>query len=693
MVYYGSAFAVPVIILLICFLFKQITPFGDRCLLAMDAWGQYFPMLKEMKRALFSGNMAWSFDGALGFNLWAQSAYYTGSPLWIVLYLLPDAWMITGLHLLIVVRFGLCGMTFAFWLERRYGKRTWGGVAFAAAYALSAYTVAFLNQFMWMDVVILFPLLMTALERLFYQRKAGAYTALLALTIWSNFYLGYMVCLFCVLYFGMLLLEKKMSIRQRISKTFLFFRYSLLGGGICAATLIPVAYALSGTHSSGAGCKNPFELYHSLGEILRNFLPFGKISLEYEFPNVYCGGICVIFFVAAFFIKITGKRRKFLMAGICLFLLLSMNLNVLDYVWHGFHYPNQLPGRQSFLFIFLVLTFGYSAFMAFTDCCRRMAQKHREECFYGCLPAILAFLVILEIGGNAVYMVFTQTWNTGVQKFVQYDKDMEYILEKYRCSAPETTGFYRMERVVPYNLNSGQLYGYQGITYYSSTVKKAAYDFFDALGQDAYADLIIKYYSSPVTNALFAVRYVLCMEEVLPPDENLVLLERRGRIAVLENKSCLPFAFIADDDILSLDYTKYYGIELQRQILNSLCGREVELWEAVQQLKTHPLVIDTFENTRIRGTVYCEKDGVCYTSLPYDEGWSVYVDGKKTPSVTLLGYLTGVKLERGEHQIEFRYEIRGIRTGVILSLISVGFLCYSLYFSENRKKSKKDDTG
>lgn len=687
-IYYGLAFGIPAGILLLCFLVKQITPFGDRCLLAMDAWGQYFPMLKEMKRALFSGNMAWSFDGALGFNLWAQSAYYTGSPLWIFLYLLPDGLMITGLHILLVIRFGLCGMSFAFWLERHYGKRTWGGVAFAAAYALSSYTVAFLNQFMWMDVVILLPLLMFSLERLFYREKAGAYTALLALTIWSNFYLGYMVCLFCVIYFGMLLLEKKMGIRERIRSIGIFLRHSLLGGGICAATLIPVAHALSDTRSSGAGCENPFELYHTSGEILRKFLPFGQISLAYEFPNVYCGIICIVLFAAAFFLKSIGKRKKILTAGVCAFFLLSMNLNVLDYIWHGFHYPNQLPGRQSFLFIFLILTFGYSAFGAFTAFCGKKAQERKEECFYGCLPVILACLIVLEIGANAVYTVAAQTWNTSMEKFVRYDADMEQVLEKYRCREPEQTGFYRMERAVPYNLNSGQLYGYQGITYYSSTVKEAAYDFFDALGQDAYADLIIKYYSSPVTNALFAVRYVLCMEEGLPSDENLVFVEQQGSITVLENKACLPFAFMADNDILTLDETRYSELELQRQILNSLCGSQVSLTQAVEILKQHPLVIDTFENTRICGTVSCVQDGVLYTSLPCDEGWSIFVDGKKTPNVTILGYLMGVELEAGEHRVEFRYEIPGIRTGIVISLVSLGLFGASLCGKQWKKRKK-----
>lgn len=688
--YYMLTFLIPAAVLLLCFWEKGITPFGDNCLLAMDAWGQYFPMLKEMKRALFSGNLAWSFDGGLGFNLWAQSAYYTNSFLWLFLFMLPDAWMITGLHVLIVIRFGLCAVTFAYWLEKHYKKRTWTGIVFAAAYALSSYTMAFLNQFMWMDVVVLFPLVMVSLERLFHKEKPGMYTALLALAIWTNFYIGYMVCLFCVIYFCVLLLEQRMSIRERFGKIWLFGRYSLLGGGICAVSLIPMAHALSYTHTSGAGCSNPFELYHSLGEIFKKFLPFGEISLAFEFPNVYCGILCLIFFLAAFFLKNVGFRRKVLTAGTCLFLLLSMNLNVLDYIWHGFHYPNQLPGRWSFMFIFLVLTFAHPAFRALENVCKKFARQYPEDengvkVFFGCIPFFLAALMICEIGANAVNTVTKQTWTTSVSNFIRYDEDMERILAKYKCNHPEQTGFYRMERAVPYNLNSGQLYGYQGITYYSSTLKKAAYDFFDRLGQDAYADLIVKYYSSPITNALFGVRYILCMEEGLPSDENLVVIEQQGKITVMENQSCLPLAFMADSGIETFDVTKYSELALPREILCSLCGREAGISEAVEQLGQSPFVIESFENTKISGTVTCDKDGVLFTSIPQDKGWSVFVDGKRTETKTLFGYLLGVALAKGEHRLEFRYHVYGIGAGLFVSVLSLGLFGVSLYYRRKKK--------
>ncbi len=47
-----------------------------------------------------------------------------------------------------------------------------------------------------------------------------------------------------------------------------------------------------------------------------------------------------------------------------LFLLISFNSNVLEYLWHGFNYPDSLPARQSFLYIFLLISLGYEGFLS-----------------------------------------------------------------------------------------------------------------------------------------------------------------------------------------------------------------------------------------------------------------------------------------------------------------------------------------
>ena len=53
--------------------------------------------------------------------------------------------------------------------------------------------------------------------------------------------------------------------------------------------------------------------------------------------------------------------------GMLLFFFASFSLNVLNFIWHGFHYPNSLPCRQSFIYVFLVLFMCYQAYRNLKD--------------------------------------------------------------------------------------------------------------------------------------------------------------------------------------------------------------------------------------------------------------------------------------------------------------------------------------
>ena len=76
---------------MLSFAFKELAPFGGRSIISMDGFSQYYPMLMNMTEAVKNGELFYSFSGALGFNLWAQNAYYTNSPLWLLVYLVPHS--------------------------------------------------------------------------------------------------------------------------------------------------------------------------------------------------------------------------------------------------------------------------------------------------------------------------------------------------------------------------------------------------------------------------------------------------------------------------------------------------------------------------------------------------------------------------------------------------------------------------
>ena len=123
---------------------------------------------------------------------------------------------------------------------------------FSAAYALSAYTLAFINQFMWMDAVICLPLVIKGIDNIRSKRGGILYIAALSYTIISNFYIGYMVCLFSVVYFAGCVIGDRMSLGQLWEKIWRFLLYSLIAGAVSVVYTLPAYYAIRNTAASGA---------------------------------------------------------------------------------------------------------------------------------------------------------------------------------------------------------------------------------------------------------------------------------------------------------------------------------------------------------------------------------------------------------------------------------------------------------
>ena len=672
------AFALSLFGILTVFLFSLIPPFGERSLIGMDGWSQYFPMLMEGK----DGLSQWSFSGALGFNRLAQSAYYTMSPLWLILYIFPRTGMYTVLHLLIALRFALAGLFFYLFIAARY-RATAGGAVFALCYSLSAYGLAFLNQFMWMDAVVLLPLVALGLERLAHKKKPLLYLFSLALTLYSCFYIGYMVCLFSVIYFLLINLRERVAVKEFLVRCGYFSAFSLLAGGLGAAVLLPTYRCLQKTLASGLGFDGEIRLYHSFADILRQLLPFGKFSLEYDAPNLYCGTLTVLFFGIALFLPRKSIRERILLVFTALLIYLSCNLNLLDFVWHGMHYPNQLPGRQSFIFIFLIISEAYAAYLLIME--TGWLKRCRPRLVSLCLLSLLSLEVIV----NAVYGVASQTWTCRLSSYSYWDQPMAYVEETY------SDGPWRSEKLSAYHFNSGQLYRYHGISYYSSTMSASAYRFFGTLDMGVYAlNVSTLYKPSNILNMIFGVRYLHAyngdtLDEGLYADQ----VETVDTVTVYENRYCLPIAFAASRDALSLDIAQMSGRHQQNAILRTLLGEkgsvyyttEEALAEAYGRLATGGMEISEFSNDRIKGRVKCGEDSFLFTSIPADEGWRAYVDGEPVDTVLVFDHLMGIPLDEGEHTVVLSYTAPGFRTGLVISLLSgIAVLGYAAYDRKRR---------
>lgn len=97
--------------------------------------------------------------------------------------------------------------------------------------------------------------------------------------------------------------------------------------------------------------------------------------------------------------------------------------------------------------------------------------------------------------------------------------------------------------------------------------------------------------------------------------------------------------------------------------------------------------ISHFEDTYIEGTVNVpEGQTLLYTSIVYDEGWIVTVDGEEKELIMTNDCLLAVDITPGEHEVTFTYLPKCYTTGSKISLIGLGAFAGAIVLDELRKR-------
>ena len=128
-------------------------------------------------------------------------------------------------------------------------------------------------------------------------------------------------------------------------------------------------------------------------------------------PNLYFGVFTMLLVILYIFrkgIPVKNKIVKLLLLG---FLLFSTNFRILDYIWHGFHFPNSLPARFTFIYAFLALTMAYEVFLTL----RKYRYWQFALAFVG-MQALLAWCWFTKVDGPEILYVYSDR-NTGCYLF------------------------------------------------------------------------------------------------------------------------------------------------------------------------------------------------------------------------------------------------------------------------------------
>ena len=107
-----------------------------------------------------------------------------------------------------------------------------------------------------------------------------------------------------------------------------------------------------------------------------------------------------------------------------------------------------------------------------------------------------------------------------------------------------------------------------------------------------------------------------------------------------------------------------------------------------EELSKNAYKINYYDNSDIKGEVISTGDNdILYTSIPWDDGWKVTIDGKKADKIKIMDSLIGVKVPEGKHNIDFTFMPKGLAIGSTISIITLAVI-FIVWALTRRKKAK-----
>ena len=589
-------FLVPFIILGGIFIGKEIVPWGENMYLRSDMYHQYAPFYKELYNKLTTGgSLEFSWNIGMGVNFTAIYAYYLASPINLLLGLLPEGYIIHAMDFLIIFKTALAGLTCAYYLSKHFNTKSVAVGAVSVFYALSSYMAAFSWNIMWLDCIFLLPLITLGLERLVKEGKYKLYTISLGISIFTNYYIAIMICIFAVIYFFMLLAVDKTTERPKfykLRKCLSFGVFSLIAGGIGAIMFIPELYALGYTVSGDFNFPDIWSNYFSILDMLSRSLISVPVSIfSAHDPNLYCT-VAVFATVPLYCMcsKIPLGERIGKIVLIAIFLI-SFNTNIPNYIWHGFHFPNSLPARESFIYIFILVVISYEVIFHLKDFSRKqilgafagaigviflieelyVSTDYSFEIIYLSLIFIVFYLILAlaytsgKIKKNfLIYLLFVvciaeATINSDHEEsykttsYTAYIQDNEAIEKLVSKVSEEDDSFFRIEKLSRKTKNDAAWNDYKGVSIFSSMTNGSFTEYLGYLGFEKSTNAYSYYGNTPFTSALLSVKYLIS-NEFLPNSDLYTLYdfdEEESRY-LYESNYCLPLGFMLPEDFDSL---------------------------------------------------------------------------------------------------------------------------------------------
>lgn len=606
------------IILLVYFCY-EIIPFGEKIIYRMDLYHQYGPLFSELYDRLTSAeSLIFSWNSGLGSSFLGNFYNYLSSPISFIVLLFGHKNTFEAVAAMIAIKAILSSMSMSYYLKKSQRANGFSIVAFGIMYAFCGYFVAYYWNVMWIDAMYILPFIALGIEKIINDGKCLTYIIALTLAIFSNYYIGYMLCIFSCIYFiyyyfcslneiknKKSLLPQSKGVFKKLSNSFFWksglrFAFSSLAVGfILLFMLIPLAYILNSSSATAGSTPDEYKSYFSIFDFLANHLaglePTIRSSGEDVLPNVYCGMLTVLLIPLYLFSKRISATEKIASVVLLAVMYFSFNINFINFFWHGFHFPNDLPYRQSFMYSFIILIMAFKALknideynkkqimavgvtvVGFVILTQKLSSKNVDDftvfvtiAFTVLLTIVLGLIVskkaqVFALSIMLLCSVAAETISANTDHYVANQSKESFSADyddfkslQQENSKDDSLMFYREELTDLRARMDPCWYDYNGASTFSSMAYEKVSNFQKDFG--LYGNKINSFTYNPQTplyNAMFSLKYIYDKSDLINECEYYTLKSENNTFKAYENNYLLNIAYPVSSEIVGWKASDY----------------------------------------------------------------------------------------------------------------------------------------
>ena len=323
---------------------------------------------------------------------------------------------------------------------------------------------------------------------------------------------------------------------------------------------------------------------------------------------------------------------------------------------------------------------------------------------------ILLGLVLIEgIYMTNITLNNRETINALEYKNRTYHNDYTKEALEYIHSVEEP--FYRIEKAygsVLSGYNDGKSQGFFGTRSYSSHNHNNYINFLASLGlikadDELYTRWVVGVQKIPQLHPFFSIKYMISNPQKDKAEIANWMYDDIGEmngLRLYKNKYFLPLGIPYEQVISNTEFNKIGGYSDKLQLLYNAVvldddefSRITDLKEFSRselrgalnmasihnRLKDQCMKMESFKQSRIKGSIELERPNILLFSFPFDDGWSAKIDGKSQDLIKVNNGLTGLYVEAGVHKIDLNYRPKFYLLSWIIFALSLAFYIFLIF--------------